>query len=91
MSRKTFYLDLLERTVWTFLQAFAAQMIASGLEVADGITNLSIGEKLVVSLIAGAVAVLKSVMVNQLPWTATDSASTLPAEVDPPVVVGEPR
>lgn len=83
MKRTTFYLDLLERTVWTFLQTFAATLVASGLDVAP-VTNLSIGQKATVAAIAGAIAVLKSLVVNQLPWTAENSASTLPAEVDPP-------
>lgn len=84
MSRRTFYLDLIERTVWTFLQAFAAQLIASGIEISDAITNMSIGDKAMVSVVAGGVAVLKSLVANQLPWTAQNSASSLPEGVDPP-------
>lgn len=83
-DRSAFYLDLFERSAWTFVQAFAAQIIASGLDVATPITNLSLSEKALVAVIAGAVAVFKSLVVNQLPWTASNSASTLPAEVDPP-------
>jgi hypothetical protein len=83
VNRKTFYFDLIERTVWTFVQTFAATLVASGLDVGP-VTNLSIGQKAVIALLAGAVAVLKSLAVNQLPWTAVNSASTLPAEVDPP-------
>lgn len=85
--RSTFYLDLLERTGWTFVQAFAAQMIASGLDIADPLTNMSISQKATVAAIAGLVAVFKSLIANQLPWTAANSASSLPAEVDPPAEV----
>ena len=88
MNRQTFYLDLLERTIWTFIQSFAATLIASGLDIATPITNLSIGEKASVAAVAGGVAVLKALVVNQLPWTAQNSASTLPAEVDPPANEG---
>jgi hypothetical protein len=76
MSRKTFYLDLAERSVWTFVQAFAAVwLVTQNFDM----TNLK------VAAAAGGVAVLKALVVNKLPWTATDSASTLPADVDPPV------
>lgn len=84
MSRKAFYFDLLERSAWTWIQAFAAQLIASGIEISDAITNMSIGDKALVAAVAGGVAVLKSLVANQLPWTATNSASSLPAGVDPP-------
>lgn len=76
-NRKTFYLDLLERSVWTFVQAFAAQLIASGLEFTQTITDLSIADKAAIAAVAGGVAVLKSLVANQMPWTADDSASSL--------------
>jgi hypothetical protein len=70
-----FYLDLLERTVWTFVQGFCAEWILSGDFDAR---SLKYGA------IAGALSVAKSLVSNRLPWTANDSASSLPAEVDPP-------
>lgn len=82
-NKAAFYLDLLERSVWTFIQAFAAQLIASGIDLAG--TDLSIGQKASVAAIGGAIAVLKALAVNRLPWTAVDSASTLPEAQDPPV------
>lgn len=84
MSRPKFYADLLERSGWTFVQAFAAQLIASGLDIAGPVTRLSIGQKAAVAAIAGAVAVAKSLIAPQLPWTATNSASVLPETLDPP-------
>lgn len=75
MSRKTFYLDLIERAAWTFAQGFAAFWIVTG--SVDGPT-------LKAALVAGGISVAKSLLSNQLPWTAADSASSLPAHVDPP-------
>lgn len=75
MSRRTFYFDLLERAIWTFAQGFAAFWIVTG--NTDWLT-------LKAALVAGAISVGKSIISNQLPWTAPNSASTLPAEVDPP-------
>lgn len=75
MKRATFYWDLLERTVWTALQGFLAAWLALG-----GID----GTTFKVAAIAGAGAAAKSLIAVQLPWTAEDSASTLPESVDPP-------
>lgn len=79
MSRKTFYLDLLERSLWTAVQAGVAVLIETGIDDFKGwavIRNAAI------------LAVVKALAVNKLPWTATNSASTLPAEVDPPAEEG---
>jgi CTP:molybdopterin cytidylyltransferase MocA len=73
MSRRSFYADLVERTLWTALQAFLAALI-----VVDGETSLQ------VAALAAAAAAVKAVVAVNLPWTAPDSASTLPAAVDPP-------
>ena len=75
MSRKAFYLDLFERTVWTAIQAALAVLIETGLDDFKGwavVRNAAI------------LAVIKALAVNKLPWTARNSASTLPQEVDPP-------
>jgi hypothetical protein len=74
-TRRAFYFDLLERALWTFAQGFAAFWIVTG-EV-DGPT-------LKAALVAGGISVAKSLVANKLPWTADDSASSLPADVDPP-------
>jgi hypothetical protein len=73
--RRAFYFDLLERTGWTFVQAFCAFWIVTG--DVDGPT-------LKAALVAGAISVGKSLVATNLPWTAPDSASSLPAEIDPP-------
>lgn len=70
-----FYLDLLERTFWTFVQGFCAEWILSG---------SFDGRSLKYGALAGALAVAKSLVSNKLPWTAPDSASSLPASTDPP-------
>lgn len=75
MKRTTFYWDLLERTLWTAIQAAAAVLIETGVDDFAGwpvVRNAAI------------IAVVKAIVANQLPWTASNSASTLPAEVDPP-------
>lgn len=74
-GRKEFYLDLLERVVWTFVQGFAAVWVLTG---EFDMFALKAGA------IAGGMAVGKSLIANKLPWTANDSASTLPEAVDPP-------
>lgn len=84
MTRKTFYFDLLERALWTFAQTFLATLFVDGTVGID----LPADDKVKLALAAGVAAVVKGVMVNQLPWTAANSASTLPAEVDPPADEG---
>lgn len=81
-NRKAFYFDMLERALWTFVQA------AAGTWVGDAITDVSLPwrSKLAIATGAGGIAVVKSFMAAQMPWTAVDSASTLPASVDPPQV-----
>ena len=61
------------------MQAGAAALIAAGFGA----------EAAKVAGIAAALAALKALAATQLPWTATGTASTLPAGVDPPV--GAPR
>lgn len=70
MSRKNFYLDLLERLGWTFVIAAASELIVS--QSFDLRT-------LKYAATAGGLSALKSLGANQLPWTASNSASTLPA------------
>lgn len=75
VSRYAFYLDLIERTVWTFVQAFLAAWIVTG--GADGPT-------LKVALVAGGIAAAKSLIGTRIPGSAPDSGSWLPASQDPP-------
>lgn len=82
MKRSTFYLDLLERTLWSFVQGFAGGYV--GVLFVDSLNDLPTSARLATAAGTGIVAVMKGLVVNQLPWTATNSASTLPAEVDPP-------
>lgn len=75
MDRKAFYFDLLERSLWTFAQAFLGVWIASGAFSAEVWQAAGV---------AGLIAVAKALIAPRLPWTASDTASTLPAAVDPP-------
>jgi Mrp family chromosome partitioning ATPase len=72
MKRSQFYLDLLERASWTFIQAALAFFIVTQ----------DVNWRVVAT--AGGIAVAKSLVAVNLPWTASDSASILPADVDPP-------
>jgi hypothetical protein len=69
-------LDLLERSVWTFLQTFVAVFVASG--VLDS-TNLD-GAALKAAAIAAGLAALKAVIAQQF---GTGTAATLPARDEP--------
>lgn len=73
--------DIAERAVWTYLQAFTGLLIASGLG-AEGLIDLSLVEKASVAAITPVLAVIKGFAASQI--GAPDSASTLPADVDPP-------
>ena len=75
MTRRAFLYDLFERSLLTFVQGFLAAWLVTG---DFDQASLQIG------LAAGAIAVAKCLIAVQLPWTASNSASTLPAEVDPP-------
>jgi hypothetical protein len=68
---KKFYLDMLERVVWTFIQGFLAVWIVTG--------DLD-GETLKVAAVAGAVSVAKCLLATQV--GAGNTASTLPAGPD---------
>lgn len=82
MTRKTFYFDLLERTGWSFVQGFAGGYV--GMMFSSALTDLPTSARLSVATGSGIVAVMKGLVANKLPWTAPDSASSLPADVDPP-------
>lgn len=74
-KRAVFYFDLLERTAWTAVQAAGAVLLETGIDDFNGwavVRNAAI------------LAAVKALVVSKLPWTASNSASTLPASIDPP-------
>jgi hypothetical protein len=80
--RKRYLRDVLERVAWTFLQAFAATLIASGFFSVDNVTDLSILQKAGVAGVAAVLSLLKGVVASQIgsPYTA----ATLPATAETP-------
>jgi L-fucose isomerase-like protein len=68
---KIFYLDLLERVLWTFVQGFLAVWILLG--------SFS-KEALYAGLIAGAISAAKGLIATQI--GSSNSASTLPSPPD---------
>lgn len=73
MFTREFLLDALERSLRTFIQTFAAFVVIKGSFDRDALYG---------GLVAGGLAVLSSVAAQ--PFGAKDSASFLPANVDPP-------
>lgn len=71
MPRKIFYLDLLERLVWTFIQGFVAFWVMTGEVDRD---------TLIAGVIAGAISVAKSLLATQI--GDKNSAATLPSPPD---------
>lgn len=71
MSRKVFYLDLLERVLWTFVQGFVAFWIITGEVDADTLTG---------GLIAGGLSAAKAFLATQI--GDRNSAATLPSPPD---------
>lgn len=79
-ARIRFYLDLLERSVWSFVQGFAGSMLIDGW--LDRMA-LSTSEELMVGVGVGALAVAKCILSTQLPWSRSTTASSLPFQVEP--------
>lgn len=75
MFSKAHLLDIGERSLATFIQTFLAVLLGSGLAFGDV-------ELLRSALIAAALAALKGAAAGLV--GASDSASLLPATVDPP-------
>jgi Putative lactococcus lactis phage r1t holin len=69
---KRYVLDLLERVAWTFLQAFLAQLVASGFFSVDNVTDLSILQKAGIAGIAAVLSFVKGLVARQIgsPYTA---------------------
>lgn len=63
MFTKSFLIDLLERVIWTFLQAFGAAFLVDN--AADQV-ELSLRDKLIFSATAGGIAVLKCLLATQV-------------------------
>jgi hypothetical protein len=72
-ERKLYYLDLLERVLWTFLQGFAAAWVILG--------DLSV-DSLAVGVVAGLVALAKGIAAKTI--GSPESAATLPSPPDRP-------
>ena len=79
MNHRRFLLDTLERTARTFVQGFLAVVTV------DAFSDLAASwqQKLAAGALAGLYAVLTSFAAQ--PAGAPDSASFLPADVDPPL------
>lgn len=70
--------DALERLVKTFVQAFIAQVTASGLGLIDAIQDVSTLER---AAIAGIAAVLSLIMSWLSKWAGTDGNKVSPASL----------
>lgn len=70
-NRKEFYLDLLERALWTFVQGFAAAWL-----VTSELTTAA----LMVGVVGGLISVAKSIVAKGV--GDKESASTLPKSKD---------
>lgn len=82
---RTFVIDLVERVVWTYVEAFCALLLLSwGANVIGGqvsaIADWSIVTKAAIGAVAAAVAVIKNVAAGFL--GNPDSAATVPRRVD---------
>jgi hypothetical protein len=73
---KRYVLDLLERVGWTALQAFLAQLIASGFFSVDNVTDLSILQKAGVAALAAILSLAKGLAARTVgsPYTAATLA-----------------
>lgn len=85
-ERAKFYLDVIERSGFTFVQGYAAAFAVDGfvgrmLDM-DGL-KLSPKAKLAIGIVAGIFSVFKGVIAPLLPWSKPNTASTLPAESEP--------
>lgn len=73
--------DIAERAGWTFVQAFAATLLASGWFNIEQITDVSLLQNAGIAGIAAVISLVKSLVGTKL--GNTDTASTLPADLDP--------
>lgn len=82
ISHLKFWADLLERSVASFIAGFAGSYIAAG--AVGSVQDLPVTARLSIGASAGLFSVMKALAAVQLPWTAENSASTLPEKLDPP-------
>jgi hypothetical protein len=78
---KRFWLDLAERVFWTFVEGFLGALAIAGLDV-PGANKLSILSKAAMAGVMAAIAVVKGLVASKA--GTQESASTLPASLDPP-------
>jgi hypothetical protein len=81
-DRRRFYSDLLERVLWTAVQAFLGVLVADGLGA--GVEDDTTGLK--VAAIAAAISAAKCLLATQV--GSSHTAATLPARDDTPRPVG---
>lgn len=82
ISHLKFWADLLERSVASFIAGFAGSYIAAG--AVGSVQDLPVTARLSIGASAGLFSVMKALAAVRLPWTAENSASTLPEKLDPP-------
>lgn len=78
-NNQRYTMDVLERVVWTFIQAFAATYAASGLDV-GGVNDMDVKQKLAIAALAGAAALIKCLVAKSV--GSPNTAATLPVEDD---------
>jgi hypothetical protein len=77
-----YILDLIERVGWTFLQAFGAELVASGWFTVDGVTDLSVLQKAGIAGIAAVLSVIKGLVAKGV--GSPNTAALLPAAAETP-------
>jgi hypothetical protein len=80
--RERYVRDLIERVVWTWLQAFGATLIISDFFNVDNVTDVSILEQAALAGVAAVLALIKGLVATKVgsPYTA----ATLPAKAETP-------
>lgn len=82
---KTKIADIVERVSWTFLQAFGAQLVASGFFTVDGVVDLSILQKAGIAGVAAVLSLIKGLVAVNV--GSKETAATLPESLDAKPVV----
>ena len=75
-TQRAYVVDLVERVVWTFLQAFGAQLVASGWFTVAGVVDLSIVQKAAIAGLAAVLSLAKGVVAKAV--GSPDSAQLVP-------------
>ena len=82
-ATKRRWASIAERMGRAFIGAFVAQLLASGVFDAQGITNVSLWAKAAIAGGAAVASLIMSLVGSALPGTNTDTPSLLPAKLDP--------